>query len=138
MTIARIRTALEGKLATWAAAQSSAIPVAWQNVAFDPPATLYARSFLLPADTNSRDLAGVHREYIGIYQVSLVMPAGEGPGAADALVASLDAAYPTTTYITSGALKVWVTRPFSAGPPQQEDDRYVVPCSMAYRADTYT
>lgn len=136
MSNALIRAGLESVLATWAAAQSPSIPVAWQNVTFPPPATRYLRAFLLPGDTESQDLAGVHREYLGVFQVSIVMPSGAGSAPGEAIAAALAALYPIATPITSGGLTVWIARPLSAAPPIQEADRYVIPCSLGYRAHT--
>ena len=136
MTQARIRAAFETALNTWAAAQTPAIPVAWQNVNFTPPATRYLRAFVLPADTESYGLDGLNREYIGIFQVSIVLPSGQGAADGDAIAASLDALFTPSAPLTSGGLSVYVTRPMSPSSPLQEADRFVVPCSLAYQANT--
>lgn len=133
MSQQRIRSAFETRLNTWAASQG--LPVAWQNVAFDPPATTYLRAFILPADTDSADLAGQHREYRGVFQVSLCLPINGGNG--DALVSALDALFPTTAPMDSGGLQVWIARPMSAAPGIQDEDRYIIPVSCEYRAHTY-
>lgn len=136
MSQALIRAAFESRLGTWAA--SKGLPVAWPNVSFDPPSTAYLRAFLLPADTDSRDLAGRHREFRGVYQVSVCLPQGQGPGAGDAIVTELDALFATTAPMTINGLEVHVVRPTSAAPAIQEPDRYVIPVSCEYRANTYT
>lgn len=137
MSQALIRAAFEQALNTWAAAQTPAVPVAWENVVYTPTAgARYARAFLLPARTTSDDLAGAHRHYEGVFQVSLVMPLGTGPAAAEALIASLDSAFPLTAPITSGSVKVFLLSPMSAAPALNEPDRFVVPVSCTYRADT--
>lgn len=136
MTTALIRSAFESVLATWAAAQSPEIPVAWQNVHFTPPAGRFIESFILPADTESRDLAGQHREYRGIFQVSVNMPAGSGAGAGEAIADSLAALYPTNAPLVVGSLRVFLLTPMSPAPPIVTDDRYVIPVSCSYRADT--
>ena len=90
----RIRTALETVLSTWAAAQSPAIPVAWENVEFTQPEGRYLRAFLLPAQTISADIGRANRRYAGVFQVSVVMPLGDGPVPAEVIVASLAALFP--------------------------------------------
>ena len=135
MSAPDIRRAFESRLSTWAAAQS--LPVAWQNVSFSPPSSAYLRAFLLPADTDSRDLAGQHREYRGVFQVSICLPEGEGPGAGEALVSALDALFPPSAPMLINGLQVYVVRPMSAAPALQEPDRYVIPVSCEYRANTY-
>jgi hypothetical protein len=137
MSQAIVRQALELTLSTWAAAQSPAIPVAYENVEFTPPAGRYVRAFLLPAPTESLDLARVHRRYFGVFQVSLVMPKGTGPAAAEALLASLSAAFPTSAPIVRTNVRVWLTQPMSAAPAIQEPDRYVIPVSAPYEAHVY-
>ena len=130
-----IRSAFESRLATWAASQG--YPVAWENVELVPqPAGAYMRAFLLPADTFSDDLTRAHAVYRGIFQVSLCMPVGTGPAAAESIVAALRALFPASTPLTSGTMLIYITDPLSRGPGIAEPDRYVVPCSLPYRADT--
>ena len=133
MTQARVRAALETVLETWATAQS--MLVAWENVTFDP-GTQYVRSNLLPAQTQSFDLLGLHRRYQGVYQVTLVMPQGVGMGATEALVASLEVSFPQHTYFVSGGLRVLISRPMSAAGSFTGDGEVSVPVSCTYQADT--
>jgi hypothetical protein len=130
-----MRAALEQKLATWATANS--LPVQWQNTVLDPQPASYVRSYLIPHDTTSDDIERQHRSYSATFQVSLVLPINQGPGAADVLTASLAAAFPPATPIASGALRVFVLQPMSQAAPINEPDRYVVPCSAPCRADAY-
>ena len=130
-----IRAALETRLKTWADAKP--LPIAFENAAFDPPATIYLRAYLLPNVTQMLDLQGRHRGYLGLLQVSVYLPIGVGPTAAQVLVGELDALFSTETPITgSSGLSVYITRPMSAAPAQQTDQRYVVPVSCEYRANT--
>lgn len=136
MSDALVRAAFETRLAAWAAAQVPPIPVAYENAAFSTPTGRYARCYLLPAPTVNEMLNGEHRRRMGVYQVSLCMPIGSGPGAAAALTASLDAAFPMALPMTQGALKVFLLSPMSPAPAIQESDRFTVPVSCTYRADT--
>ncbi len=131
-----IRAGFESLIATWAAAQSPAIPVAYENKTFTPPATRYARAFLLPGQTDSQDLQGTHRSYVGVFQVSLYMPVGTGPGAAETLANAICALYPKQTRIVFGGLSIVLTRPMAARAAISDSDRYIVPIDCAYRADT--
>lgn len=135
MSQALIRQAFEVKLAAWAAAQSPAIPVAYENANFTPPTSRYARAFVLPGESTTIDLECKARRYVGVFQVSLFLPIGEGAGAAGQIVASLDTAFSPHTPLTAGGLEVWLTSPMSAGPAQQEADRYIVPVSCRYTAN---
>ena len=135
MSDALIRAAFETRLAAWGAAQSPPIPIAYENATFTPPAGRYARCFLMPAPTECETMGGEHRRRMGIFQVSLCMPIGTGPGAAASLAASLDTAFPLTQPMTQGGVRIFLLSPMSAGPGIQDPDRYVIPVSCAYRAD---
>jgi hypothetical protein len=132
-----IRRGFESALKAWADAQNPVIPVAWENVELNPqPLGTYLRAFLLPAATFSEDLQRTHAVYRGIFQVTVCAPVGTGPAAAEAIVASLRALFaPSSTLLVSG-LRVFITEPLSRGPGIPEPDRFNVPCSIPYRADT--
>ena len=136
MSDALVRAAFETRLLAWANAQVPPIPVAFENASFTPPTGRYVRAYLLPAPTASETLNGEHRRRMGVYQVSLCMPIGSGPGAAAALCASLDAAFPMALPMSQGGVKVFMLSPMSPAPAITEPDRYVVPVSCTYRADT--
>ena len=131
-----IRAAFESRLATWAAAQSPALPIAYENVPFTQPDGPYLKSYLLPAKTTSETLDRLHRHYMGVYQVSLVMPQSTGPGAAQLLVSALDALFPIQTPLLQGGISVVILQPMSAGPSIPDDNNYVIAVSCQYRADT--
>lgn len=132
MSDALIAKAFESTLKAWADAQTPAIPVAWENVAFDPPAGRYVRAHLLPTPARHLGLDGTGRELHGIFQVDLCMPIGTGAGSARVLADSLDAAFSLS--ILQDGLRIWLLAPLSAAPPIQQPDRYVVPVSATYKA----
>lgn len=130
-----IRRLLETRLSAWAKAKP--IPVAYQNVKFTPPATgVYLRAFTIPAVTDSTDLPGKNRQYIGLFQVSIVIPADGGTGAGEQLVGELASLFPLFDTLTQGDLKVRIMTPIDQGPEIQGDTDYTVPTSFRYRADT--
>lgn len=135
MSTKLIRSIYEQRLAAWAAALS--LSVAWQNVAFTPPASgIYLRAFLLPGDTGSLDLEGVHRQYVGVFQVSIVAPAGQGSGASEQLAEEIAALFPMALRLTSGSFAVQIVSPCSIGPAIQDGTHYTLPVWFRYRADT--
>lgn len=136
MSLPDIRYLLESRLKTWAAAESPAIPVAWQNVALTPPATRYLRAFVLPAETGSQTLDGSHRRYTGVWQVNVVVPIGTGPGAAEAIAQEIADLYPMNDLLSMTGLDLYITSPMSIHPAIQDSDRFTVPVSCRYRADT--
>jgi hypothetical protein len=132
-----VRAAFESRIKNWAAAQSPAILVSYENVGFTPPTTRYLRCFILPAPTVSLDLARDHRQRKGVFQVTIVMPIGAGTAAAAAIQAALEVAFPINVYMTQSAIRVWLTTPFSPGPAIQESDSFAVSVSAQYACDTY-
>lgn len=134
-----IRSLLEGRLKTWADTRSPALRISYQNVDFSPTANeTYLRAFLLPAGTNSNDLAGVHRLYTGLFQITIVTPSGGGTGAAEGLVDELAALFPLYDLLTKPGFSAQVMTPVEPGPEQQEDTAFALPVSFQYRADTTT
>jgi len=134
-----IRSLLEGRLKTWAAARSPTLRIAYQNVAFTPTASeTYLRAFLLPAGTSSNDLAGAHRLYTGVFQITIVTPSGGGSGAAEGLVDELAALFPLNDLLTKTGFVTQVMTPVEPGPMQQEDTVLTLPVSFQYRSDATT
>ena len=134
--ISDIRALLEGRLNTWASAQSPEIPIAWQNVPFTPPTTRFLRAWILPAETGSETLDGAHRRYVGVFEVDVSVPQGSGPAAAEALAESIASLYPAYDILDTTAIAVQIVSPMSIVQGFNSDGRYVVPVWCRYRADT--
>lgn len=133
-----IRDAFEGRLNTWAKARTPALSVAWQNTKFTRPANaVYLRAYLLPAATISRDAAGDHRQYRGLFQVNVVLPIGSGSRLAEQIGAELDALFPVNLSMASGPLIVRVRTPVSEGQPSTGDTDHTVPISLGYDVQYY-
>lgn len=128
------RAGLEKKLKTWADAQTPALTVAWENVAFTAPAGPYIRAFILPEPTLSQTLDKTHRRYAGIMQVDLVMPINGGASPAETLLASLLTAFTPATSFIESTVRIYIPDPASAAPALSEPNRYVVPVSIPYVA----
>jgi len=139
MSQSLIRAAFEQKLATWAAAQSPAIPVVYQGVKTPIPTGRYAACYLLPLPTASEFLERADRQYSGVFQVNLFIStsttAAAGMAEGEALAASLDTAFGMR--LTNGSLVINLTRPMSIdGPAVPDADRDVLSVSCAYFAAT--
>jgi hypothetical protein len=130
-----IRQLFESRLAGWT--QPKGLQVAWENAPFTPPSGIYLRAFLLRAATTSHDLEGVNRRYQGVFQVNVVAPVGGGSGAPEALAQEIEALFPQNLRLTEGGRTVMVIAPMAMRAPLQDDDRYTIPVSLRYRADTY-
>lgn len=94
------------------------------------------RAFLLPAETRSDDVPGETRTYLGLFQVSICVPAGASPIPAEQLVAELETLFPMALRLAASGMTINVTKPPSAGSSMPETGLYVTPVSIQYRADT--
>ncbi|QHJ00116.1 hypothetical protein GT347_20310 [Xylophilus rhododendri] len=143
MSNAVIRAEFEARLAAWAATQVPPLAIAFQNQAFTPPAAVfgspaptYLRCFLIPAMTDSLTLAGNHRQYRGVFQVSIVLARDVESTAAEAFIPALDALFSVAVPAVRAGLRILVMKPMSAAAAISEDDRQVIPVSCRYQVDT--
>ncbi|KDD44774.1 hypothetical protein L532_2327 [Bordetella bronchiseptica OSU095] len=133
-----IRAAFEKRLNDWAKARAPAVAVAWQNTKFTPPTNaMYLRAYVMPAATISRDAAGDHRQYRGVFQVNVVMPIGAGSRSAEQVAAELDVLFPVNLVMQSGGLAVRVRTPISVDQPSTGDADHTVPISLGYDVQFY-
>jgi hypothetical protein len=129
-----IRRIYEQQLATWAAPRGWRI--AYQGVAFEPgDDETYLRAFTLPAGTDTQTLEGTDRVYTGVFQISVVAPAGNGTGDVEGLVDDLDDLFPTFLRLQQGDFEVMVLTPVEPGPAIVDDTTLTVSASFQYRAD---
>lgn len=138
MTQKIIRTALEGRLNTWAAAQTPAVPVAFENIAYTPTnGARYIRVRMVPAETANPTMATDHRRLIGLMQVDIVVPIGNGMGAAETLAEAIVAQFPRGLSLIQSGKKIHIDQSPSIGPALVENGWSFVPVSVRYRLDTF-
>jgi len=129
-----IRRIYEQQLAAWAAPRG--LRIAYQGVAFEPgDDESYLRAFTLPAGTDTQTLEGTDRVYTGVFQISIVSPAGNGTGDAEGLVDDLDDLFPTFMRLQQDDFEVMVLTPVEPGPAIIDDTTLTVSASFQYRAD---
>ncbi|MBF8793471.1 hypothetical protein IRZ70_11715 [Pseudomonas monteilii] len=132
MSQARARQAIEAKLVTWAAERP--IRVANFEDEFEAVAgETYLRAFQLPASTTCRYLGGEAYEYSGVYQVSIVCPAGQPLVIAETLVDELSSLFRVDSELSRNGFEGLVTEPVDQGPTITESATYTVPASFTYR-----
>lgn len=136
MSLALIRRLLEARTEEFAS--DNDLSVIFENTGQEAPTTRHLRSFILPATTTSDDLAGAHRAYTGIYQVSIYEPKRLGPGDVETIVGQLEALFPVNLRLTSSTFAVQIITPMSVTPPVPDPVNYIVPVSCLYRADVVT
>lgn len=136
MTQALLRKAFETRVKTWAETRSPSLPVAYQNAAFIVPVDWrYARCFVLPGRTVSLDLEGKHREYVGVYQITLSTPLNMGSKESLDLAESLDTAFPVGLPMVQDGFRVWIVSPMSPASALDDPNALVIPVSANYRAE---
>ncbi|MCG6574871.1 hypothetical protein EGM97_09140 [Pseudomonas sp. AF32] len=134
-----IRSLLEARLKAWADTRTPALRVAYQNVPFTPSNDeTYLRAFLIPAGTDSNDLAGAHRLYTGVFQITIVTPVGNGPSGAETIADELAALYPLNDRLARDGITALIMTPVEPGPELTEDTAFALPVSFQYRSDTTT
>lgn len=139
MTDQLVRALIETRLRNWA--DDNDLPVEWEDVGFTPPATAYIKFNLLPAQTRSDDLAGKFRTWSGVAQITICVPAGNGPAIASQYVAGLDALFPCSLNIASNPqadgidLTVVVMTPVTARAGFADKAHWLVPADFQYRSD---
>ncbi|EIM14253.1 phage tail terminator-like protein [Pseudomonas chlororaphis] len=132
-----IASIYEARLIAWAGSLPDPLRVELENGVFSPEdGETYLRAFTLPADTASNTLGGDHRLYTGVFQVSIVTPAGKYRGVGGTLVDQIAALFPLYERNTKNALTVVTMTPVDQGPGIPSDTTYTIPVSFAYRADT--
>ena len=132
-----IASIYEAKLINWAKALPVPLKVVVENEAYEPGnGVTYLRAFTLPGDTASDTLGGDHRLFTGVFQVSIVTPAGKYRGAAGTIADQIAALFPLYERNTKNSLTVVTMTPVDQGPGIADDTTYTVPVSFAYRADT--
>ncbi|WP_353614089.1 phage tail terminator-like protein [Mangrovibacter phragmitis] len=132
--IPNITAALESVLGSWA--DGEGIPVAYDNIGFDPPNdALYLISHDMPATPFSIDLAGDAVVYPGVYQVTVVAPAGTGKSAARRIAEQVCGLFPKNGEIAGDGFTAWVTSPPAIFPGIPDGVSFSIPVSINYRAD---
>jgi len=123
-----IRAAFEKRLNDWAKAQAPPIKIAFENVAFTPPAELYLRTFLLPGEGSLTSLENDSTAEIGLFQVSVFAPIDKGARPAETMAEALQGLFPSGAWVGPAR----ITREPSIAPAQTDNGRYHVPVTIRY------
>jgi hypothetical protein len=137
MSEALIAELVETRLLEWAELQE--VPIAFEDVPFTPPTkAIYARVKHLPATTTTAFLDGKHKAFIGLWQVSIVCPSGNGVGPGRRVAMTLSDYFPPNLVLQKSSFRMQINSPVSVGPVIVNDTeaRSTLPCSFTYRADT--
>jgi len=141
MSHLKIRQIYEARLSAWAAARFTTKPeplrVEVQNTVFVPTdGEIYLKAYMMPTGPYSDAVGGDHKIYTGVFQVSVVTPAGKGPGRAEGIVDELSALFPLFDRYSKADITVVTMTPVEQGPGIPDGNNYTVAASFRYRADT--
>ncbi|SFX26450.1 Bacteriophage related protein of unknown function [Pseudomonas sp. NFR02] len=137
MSHAIIASIYEAKLIAWNAARSEKLKIVFENTAYTPASgETYLRAFTIPGDTASNTLGGDHRLFTGVFQVSIIAPAGTGKTQTNPIAAEITTLFPLYVRDVKNSLVVTLMTPVDVGPGITGDSTYTVPLSFTYRSDT--
>lgn len=109
------------------------VPVAWQNVSFEPPLTgIYLEEAFLPAENEDVFVQGTAAVRRGVYQVTVIYPLGKGGQAAQALADNIAAAFPNNAVIDPNNPALFVNGFADVFSGISDDTAYRVPVSIPY------
>jgi hypothetical protein len=134
MSELRIQQLFETRLMAWA--EDQGIPVAFQNVSFEPPAEqIYIRADLLSGTPTSQTLE-TSTTYVGVFQMSIYGLRNEGTGPTGLIVQQLRALFPCDSHLAAvDGFTVSITSPLDVPQGFPDDARWITPTSFNYRAD---
>ncbi|WP_053151036.1 phage tail terminator-like protein [Pseudomonas sp. P97.38] len=137
MSHAIIASIYEAKLIAWNNARPQKLKIVFENMAYTPAADeTYLRAFTIPGDTASNTLGGDHRLFTGVFQVSIIAPAGTGKTKTNPIADELIGLFPLYVRDTKNGFVVTPMTPVEMGPGITGDSTYTVPLSFSYRSDT--
>lgn len=107
-------------------------PVAWPNVDYDGKTKPYLRVSVLPAPTMALGVttSDIHH---GLYQVDVVVTAGDGALQPASLEDAVIAAFPRNRQIIENTTKIRFTKTGYAGPSMQSGSEFFTPLSIPYK-----
>ncbi len=137
MSHLKIRQIYEARLSAWATARVPALRIEVQNAVFVPvDGEIYLKAYMMPTGPYNDAIGGDHKVYTGVFQVSIVTPAGKGAGKAEGIVDELAALFPLFDRYSKAGLTVVTMTPVEQGPGIPDGNNYTVAASFQYRADT--
>lgn len=132
-----VRSTLESRLVAWAAAQSPATLIAFENKTFAKPAVTpatppWVECKLIPNQPFSRDTTATRETFIGFFQVNVWAPSNKGMGQAEAVAYSISQAFPVVPKVGG----VSIEKPPKVGSPLQDSGWIIVPILVSYRYES--
>ena len=134
MSLTAIRAALETRLN----AMAPAVAIAWENRPFQVPAPTvpYQQVNILFATPENPETGAGYRE-LGIFQVSLLYPLGDGANAAGVRATAIRTQFPKNLALTSGGVVVTISKTPSIGGGAVDGDRWRLPIKISFFSNQF-
>ena len=95
----------------------------------------YLKTYLFPAQPRTQTLAGDHKCYLGVFQVTIAVPVGEGTGRVTTIIDELQALFPVNGRVTYDTQTVVVMSPIETLVGEAVSGSFLTPISFNYRSD---
>lgn len=96
----------------------------------------YLKTDLGPTQPRVETLGGDHKSYRGVFQIMIVVPAGEGTGRVTTIIDELQALFPVYGRVNYDGKTVVIMTPIETLKAITEGGTYSTPVSFNYRSDT--
>ena len=134
MSQANIRKAFEKKMIAF----SPAISLSFENVSFTPATNVpYAALRLIPADVRNPTIGDNYHREVGIFQIVLCYPIGQGSQALAAKAEELKEYFKRITNLVEGNTIVQIDKTPSIGSAYVENNRYCCPIRVSYFSNEF-
>jgi len=135
MSTIHIRAALETALS----AMLPALPVAWENVAYNALVGVpYQRAYCLFARPANPTIGQTFHREQGIFQVTLCYPLNGGPGDAFARAELIKSTFYRGQSFTQGGVTTIISETPEIGAASPQADSFRVPVRVRFYADIFT
>ncbi|ACT50866.1 DUF4128 domain-containing protein [Methylovorus glucosotrophus] len=132
MSEINIRKAFEKRLL----ALDTAFATAWPNVEFDPVLGVpYQKPSLLPAAPENPTLGDGYYREVGVFQVLLYYPLGDGPDNADLKALAIKNHFPRALKMTEAGQVIQVMLTPTIAPGFESMERWCIPISINYQSE---
>lgn len=97
----------------------------------------YLKTTLGPSTPRATTLAGDGKTYRGVFQIQIVVPAGEGTGRITTILDELQELFPLYGRVSYGDNEAVIMTPLQTFTGITEGGTFTTPVSFNYRSDTY-
>lgn len=136
MSDSKIRKAFNDIIRTYGT--SKGLVVVLENSVATPVAgKTYLKTTLGPSTPRASTLAGDGKTFRGVFQIQIVVPAGEGTGRITTIIDELQELFPLFGRVSYGDNEAVIMTPIQTFMGITEGGTFTTPVSFNYRSDTY-